>query len=369
MPLPGGVGGAGSCAATDVVGQKPVTAVDLFCGAGGLTRGLLNAGISVRAGYDIDESCRYPFESNNGVPFVKADVREINPDDLHTVLGGEPNLVAGCAPCQPYSILTNARDQTKDSRAHLLGEFCRIAMALRPTYVTMENVPGLRNKSVFFEFLRELEQNDYWYDWRVADSSRYGVPQRRQRLVLVGSRAAPIELPRPRRGRPPGVRGTISRLPRLAAGGQDPSDPLHRAADLSGLNLRRVQASSPGGTWRDWSPRLKLRCHSSPRGQDYIQSYGRALWSAPSAPITTKFFNLGSGRFGHPEQDRAFSLREGALLQTFPADYRFCPPEENPSLAPMARLIGNAVPVRLAEAIGRTIAGHAATQFTTPGGR
>ncbi len=347
--------------------EKAVTAVDIFCGAGGLSRGLLDAGIAVRAGYDIDDNCRYPYEANNGVAFVEVDVRELEPENVKPVLGREPNLVAGCAPCQPYSIMTNRRGGNEDSRIHLLSEFSRIVVELLPTYVTMENVPGLRRMDVFRDFVDELTRSDYVVDWEVVDSSRYGVPQHRHRLILMASRAGPIGVPPRRRGRPPTVRGAIGRLPKLAAGEWLCSDPLHHSADLTDLNLSRIRASSQGGTWREWPSELRLRCHSSSEGRSYTHSYGRMRWDAPASPITTKFFNLGSGRFGHPEQDRALSLREGALLQTFPETYAFSPPGEKLRLRVAGGLVGNAVPVRLAQAIGRTIAEHAATRFAASG--
>jgi len=340
-----------------------VTAIDIFCGAGGLTRGLLDAGIAVGAGYDIDEDCRFPYEANNGVPFVRVDVKELEPEDVREALGEEPNLVAGCAPCQPYSIMTHGRAGTEESRGHLLSEFSRIVMQILPTYVTMENVPGLTRREAFRAFVAELWRNGYWVDWEIVDSSRYGVPQRRHRLILMASRMAPIRVPPRRHGRPPGVRGAIGRLPRLMAGESHSLDPLHRAAHLADVNLSRIQASGPGGTWLEWPSELRLRCHSRPGGRGYTHSYGRMRWGAPSPPITTKFYNFGSGRFGHPEQNRALSLREGALLQTFPASYAFQPPGDKLPLASVGGLIGNAVPVKLAHAVGSTIQQHAAICF------
>lgn len=338
---------------------KAITAVDVFCGVGGLTRGLLDAGILVGAGYDIDEDCQYPYEANNGVPFVQVDVSRLKPDDVKAVLGDEPNLVAGCAPCQPYSILTNRQLGVEDSRVHLLGEFSRIVSGTLPTYVTMENLPGLRKREAFVDFAKDLKTNGYWVDWKVADCIRYGVPQHRRRLILLASRAGPVKAPPMRRGKVPTVRGAIGRLPHLAAGQTNRTDPVHRAAGLAEINLDRVRASKPGGTWRDWPAELRLRCHSVPGGRGYTESYGRMRWDAPAPSITTKFFNLGSGRFGHPEQDRALSPREAALLQTFPPTYTFVPPGKVGRLTVLGKLIGNAVPVKLGRSIGRTIVAHA----------
>jgi DNA (cytosine-5)-methyltransferase 1 len=343
--------------------DRRVAAVDIFCGAGGLTRGLMDAGIEVQAGYDNDGAARYPYSANNGVPFIEADVRNLAASEVATVLGPEPNLLAGCAPCQPYSIMTNRNKGIADARAPLLTEFCRIVSGVLPTYVTVENVPGFAGSGVFAEFVSRLNQTGYFVDWGVLDAARYGVPQHRRRLVLLASKIAPIELPRPQRGRSPTVRGAIGKLPRLAAGRCHSLDLLHRAAGLNRVNLDRVRASSPGSSWRDWPEELKLKCQLSSESRDYEHSYGRMEWDAPSPPITTKFFNLGSGRHGHPEQNRALSLREGAILQSFPVGYSFCAPGKEIQLRTAGRLIGNAVPVRLAQAIGSAVVAHSAIHF------
>jgi DNA (cytosine-5)-methyltransferase 1 len=348
-----------------------VTAVDIFCGAGGLTRGLLEAGIVVRAGYDNDEAGRHPYTANNGVPFLNADVRNLRAKDVAEILGPEPNLLAGCAPCQPYSIMTN-KVKTADAREHLLNDFLKIVEGVRPTYVTVENVPGLTRSGVFRYFVSRLKKGGYHVDWKVVDASRYGVPQHRRRLILLASKAGPINVPPPRRGRPPTVRGAIGGLPKLRAGKCDDLDRLHRAAGLTRANLDRIRATPMGGGWQDWPDELKLKCQrSSDAEKNYKHSYGRMNWGSPSPPITTKFFNLGSGRHGHPDQNRAISLREGALLQSFPRDYSFTPIGKDPELIVEGRLIGNAVPVKLAAAIGGVVVRDAALHFvrTSEGNR
>lgn len=155
------------------------------------------------------------------------------------------------------------------------------------------------------------------------------------------------------------IRPFIEKLPRIAAGETCKSDILHRSASLSPINLQRIQSSVPGGTWKDWPEELRCKCHIKDTGQTYTSVYGRMSWDKIGPTMTTQFFCYGTGRYGHPEQDRALSLREGALLQTFPQNYEFFEPKEQKySMRDIARHIGNAVPVRLGEIIGESINKH-----------
>ena len=151
------------------------------------------------------------------------------------------------------------------------------------------------------------------------------------------------------------VRDTIASLPKLAAGETDPMDRLHKARSVTERNLRRLRSSRPGGTWADWPMDLRARCHQKKTGSSYQSVYSRMLWDEPSPTITTQAYNFGTGRFGHPEQDRSITLREAALLQTFPRSYKFVKPREEVFLARVGRLIGNAVPPRLAFFIGKEL--------------
>ena len=154
------------------------------------------------------------------------------------------------------------------------------------------------------------------------------------------------------------VRDAIQGLDGIEAGGASDSDPMHKSSKLSQMNLDRIRNSTPGGTWRDWDDSLRAACHSRESGRTYPSVYGRMEWDRPAPTITTQFHGFGNGRFGHPAQDRAISLREGALLQTFPKDYSFVPDGDPVCIASVARLIGNAVPVSLGEGIGRSIVAH-----------
>ena len=338
--------------------------VDVFCGAGALSRGLEEEGIDVVVGVDYDPVCRYPYETNNGGRFVLADVSELTGDELADALGDEgPRIMAGCPPCQPFSTYSQRYEVEKMREYGLLSEFTRLVGEVRPDVVTLENVPAITKHDVFGQFVESLEEWGYhvWYD--VVDASKYGTPQRRRRLVLLASRLGDIELLPPTHETPRTVREVIGDLPPLAAGEADPDDPLHVAASLSPKNLARIRASRPGGTWRDWPEELVAACHRGASGQTYGAVYGRMEWDGPSPTITTQAYSYGSGRFGHPEQDRAISLREAALLQGFPRDYSFVPPGEKVTFKHVGRLVGNAVPVDLARAIGRSIVAHLETHF------
>jgi DNA (cytosine-5)-methyltransferase 1 len=203
---------------------------------------------------------------------------------------------------------------------------------------------------------------DYHVWHGIVECAQYRIPQTRKRLVLLASRLGSIALLPPliNERRPPTVRDAIHHLPKLAAGESDPHDSLHCACRLSRLNLRRIRASKPGGTWRDWNQSLVSKCHRKTTGESYPSVYGRMEWNAPSPTITTQCFGYGTGRFGHPEQDRAITLREAAILQTFPRSYKFVPPGITPKFSVMGRLIGNAVPVRLGEVVAKSILGHVA---------
>src|SRR5665213_554926 len=339
------------------MGNSPLAAIDLFCGAGGLTHGLVKAGIPVVAGIDLDPSCRFPFEANNKAKFVLRDVADVTSEDLIALYPeGVTRILVGCAPCQPFSRYSQRRNQ-RDQKWGLLEHFSRLVSGVRPAVVSMENVPGLEREDVFRDFTKLLHSLEYDVSYTKAFCPAYGIPQHRTRLVLLASTIGKIELlsatHRPHRYR--SVAQAISQLPRLARGEADPRDPLHRACKLSHRNLERIRASKPGGHWRDWPAHLVNACHREESGKNYVSVYGRMEWGIPSPTITTQFFGFGNGRFGHPDQDRAISLREGAILQSFPRKYRFCSNKADVSFAVLGRMIGNAVPVRLGRVIGKSI--------------
>ena len=339
--------------------HSQVAAIDLFCGAGGLSFGLLSAGINVMAGFDVDGACRYPFEENiTGAMFMDRDVRTLSADELNDLWPeGSIRALAGCAPCQPFSPYRRGTRTFTDERWPLLREFTRLVRDTRPEFVTTENVPPLAGTSVFREFVRVLEDLGYSIDSRSRSCLDYGLPQSRRRLVLVASLLGEITIPEgPLRGLAPKTVGdTIRVLPPIVAGGIDNEDPLHRSRKLEPINLARIQASAPGGTWLDWPEELRSPCHRRSSGASFKNVYARMEWDKPSPTLTTHFHNFGTGRFGHPEQDRAISVREAAMLQGFPRDYRFVEPGQKVHFTTLGRLIGNAVPPPLGQAIGEAM--------------
>jgi DNA (cytosine-5)-methyltransferase 1 len=337
------------------VTKTKIVGVDLFCGAGGLTYGLQRSGIEIIAGFDVDPACEYPYSKNTRGKFVPSDIRSITGTQLAQLYPpGSIRLLAGCAPCQPFSShLRKAGDSTEKDWA-LLNEFSRIVHELKPELVTMENVPGLATKRVFLDFVAALKSNDYEVDFRSLYCPRFGIPQHRRRMVLVASRIGMIQVPSPRRSRDrfPTVRQAIGKLPALEAGTSHPKDPLHITRTLTDINLRRIRVSKPGGTWKEWPTELRSSCHLKPTGKSYQSVYARMAWDEPAPTITTQSYNFGTGRFGHPEQDRAITLREAAILQSFPRHYEFVKPGDPVHLTRVGKLIGNAVPPRLAFFIG-----------------
>ena len=340
--------------------RPPASVVDIFCGAGGLSHGFRQRGFEIVGGIDIDEDCRYPFEYNNNAPFIRRDVVTLKADEINGLFTpGRPRVLVGCAPCQPFSTYNQ---KNEDPKWQLLRQFGDLVDKVRPDVLSMENVPRLlafKDGSTFKRFVKKLRDAEYHVVWDVLYGPDFGLAQTRSRLVLLASKLGPIELPSATHtGKHRTVRDEIGTLPPLSHGEVDDSDVLHRASRLSEINVRRISSAKPGGTWRDWAPRLVADCHKVETGKGYSSVYGRMEWDEPSPTITTQFFGFGNGRFGHPEQDRALSLREGALLQGFPRDYEFIAPGERVQFKKVGRLIGNAVPVKLAAAIANSINKH-----------
>lgn len=341
--------------------------VDLFCGIGGLSAGFKTEGFTVLAGVDVDGSCRYAYEKNIGSTFLMKSVADLKPDELKKLYSPTARRVLiGCAPCQPFSMYTgryrqNETQEDSDKRWALLRVFAELIEKTRPDVVSMENVPRLTVHPAFDTFVKTLETAGYVVTWHKVRAQHYGVPQRRTRLVLFASLHGEVALAEATHSENPvTVRDAISSLPPIAAGAVDTADRLHRSRGLGERNLRRIQATKEGGSWRDWDGDLQLDCHKKEGGKSFRAVYGRMNWDEPSPVITTQCLGIGNGRFGHPEQDRAISIREAAILQSFPADFEFVAPEEKVIGLHLARQIGNAVPPKLGEAVARSIRQHLA---------
>ena len=351
-----------------------VKVFDFFSGCGGASRGFQEAGMDVVFALDQDEDAKQTYKQNfPSAIFEVGDIRKVKEDSVHELVDQErphPILFCGCAPCQPFTKQNTSRPQPNmDDRVPLLLEFLRFVKKCKPDIVFVENVPGIQNVSPDSEplsgFLRGLK--DVGYPEPAYDSvplKRYGVPQGRRRFLLLASRHGALDLPPETHG--PGtakpefatVRDWIGDLPEIAAGETDPHIPNHSAAGLSRLNLERIRATPEGGGNRNWPKNLRPACHRNATG--YSDVYGRMFWDRPASGLTTRCISYSNGRFGHPQQDRAISVREAACLQTFPRDFRF-----SGSLTSMARQIGNAVPVRLATVVGRHVARHLAEAGVT----
>lgn len=357
--------------------EKPLSpddfsVADLFCGVGGLTHGFILEGFKVDAGIDSDNTCEYAYETNNNTEFYHRDITQLSATELYKYYTKRRKILVGCAPCQPFSLYSHsgnsknnsrAEGSTNDSKWKLLYSFSNLIKDVDPEIVSMENVPQLINFNsgrVYQDFVIFLEKLGYKVSAFIVNAQDYGVPQRRKRLILFASKYGRITLidKTITNNQYLTVRQTIGHLPPVEDGIAHPDDPLHRARKLSVLNKRRIKATKEGGFWRDWDEELILNCHKKNSGKEFSSVYGRMKWNDVSPTITTCCIGLNNGRFGHPEQDRAITLREAALLQSFPDDYKFLAPNQKLNSEIVARQIGNAVPVNLAVVIARSIKNH-----------
>ena len=344
-----------------------VKVFDFFSGCGGASCGFMDAGMEIVFALDFDPDSRRTYQTNfPSTHYVFKNIRKTPISEVRSIVDAQrpnPLLFCGCAPCQPFTRHNRKQiEKEDDDRKTLLSRFAEFVEACKPDIVFIENVAGLEEEKSstgpFGEFLQSLRSAGYDYiKYSKVRAMKYGIPQCRCRLVLLASRHGPIELPSETNG--PGtdnpsyetVRNWIGNLPPIEAGDEHETFLNHRAARLSELNLERIRATPEGGGRKDWPERFRLECHNNTTG--YSDVYGRMAWDRPATALTTRCISYSNGRFGHPDQDRAISIREAACLQTFPRDFKF-----EGSLASMARQIGNAVPVRLATIIGQHINRH-----------
>ncbi|QDW24749.1 DNA cytosine methyltransferase [Pedobacter sp. KBS0701] len=341
-------------------------AVDFFCGAGGVTCGFAKADIKVLGGIDIDPKFKETYEGNNKSLFINEDVSNFAPEKLKDLLPisiRQDNLIfVGCSPCQYYSNLKSDKDKSHAGRL-LLDDFKEFVIHYKPGFVFIENVPGLETKvgSPLHKFKLALKKIGYTFDQKVLNAKFFGVPQNRRRFVLIATRlVSKIELPKQLKTKDKIITvmdaiGDYKKFPMVNAGNKDFSSFQHSVANLSALNLERViNTPKNGGSRKAWenNDKLQLECYKSHNG--HYDVYGRLHWDKPSPTITTRFIYTSTGRYSHPEQNRALSLREGATLQSFPLDYSF----NSTSQGVIATMIGNAVPPKLSQAIGETLKSH-----------
>lgn len=322
--------------------MNKLIAIDLFAGCGGLTCGLKLAGFKVVGAVEVAALPAETYRENHPtVDLKEEDIRKIDPSAWMKELGlkaGELDLMAGCPPCQGFSTLrtNNGARSNKDRRNSLVREMVRLVETFQPKALLMENVPGLRSKGVFKEFIKELVDMKYIPQEDVHDVVRYGVPQRRKRLVLAAGHGFKVPFANEVEGIKT-VRETIAALPAAGSG----RDYWHdRPEKRTPLMMERIQATpKDGGSRSAWPRELWLKCHLETDG--FKDVYGRMKWDSPAPTITGGCFNPSRGRYLHPQENRCITLREAALLQTFPRRYKF---SRLASKHDVALMIGNAIP-------------------------
>lgn len=338
-------------------------AIDFFCGAGGMTAGFRKAGINVIAGIDIDKECKKTYEKNNkGSSFICTNIKNFSFEEFEKQTGVIRNddelIFIGCSPCQYFSKITTDKKKSKESKNHLT-DFIKFVDEYNPGFIVIENVPGIltKDESPLNDFLDFLKSKNYHHDKAIINAYKYGVPQTRRRFLLIASRVNPnTKLPKANTKKIPTVRDFISEekgFPVLKVGTVDKTFKIHTVAGLSGKNLLRLKLTAKnGGTRLSYvdDKDLAVPCQYKKKNS-FADTYGRMHWDKPAPTITTKFFSISNGRFVHPEQDRAISLREGATLQTFNKSYKFF----GNSICSIARQIGNAVPPVLSKNIALSI--------------
>jgi DNA (cytosine-5)-methyltransferase 1 len=341
------------------------SAIDAFCGAGGLSLGLQTAGFDIKIGFDVDPVCVRTLSQNPSHishPVIEADVRSMLNGRLMDIVGvgkGEIDLLAGGPPCQGFSIQRTTGEE-HDERNTLVNDYGDLIKEIFPRFFLLENVPGIggaRGRKILTAFLSRMGEIGYVIHEKVLDAQHYGVPQRRKRYLIVGERLSKngrvyFKWPSPISAPPLSVRDAIGHLPSPPSDGSEhPAIPNHRADRLSKLNKARLEALAEGQGRTSLPEHLLADCHKiSADVAGHRNVYGRMAWDQVAPTITARFDSFTRGKFGHPEETRTISLREGAILQAFPESYRFVG-----NKVEVARQIGNAVPPKLATSVGKEI--------------
>ena len=347
--------------------KKKIKVFDFFSGCGGTAQGFKQAGLDVVVGIDNDKDAAETYKHNiKPELFLNDDIRNIKTDSLKQYIDKYKKenyiLFCGCAPCQPFSSQNKKRFSKDDKRFSLLDEFSRFVEEYEPDFIFFENVPGMKKlkpeESPLYKFEKKLKDKGYHVSGpQIVCAEDYGVPQKRRRLILIASKINEISFPQATHG--PNcekpfitVRDAISSLPKLAAGCENKKVLNHKSAKLSEINLARIKNIKEGQSIANCNGKLALKCYNTHKGHGDV--YGRLKWDEPSVTLTTKCTSLSNGRFGHPEQDRALTPREAACIQSFPMDFEF----KGAGVTSWGKQVGNAVPVKLAEAFGLNYKKH-----------
>lgn len=344
--------------------RTELKAIDFFCSGGGMSFGMQQAGIDILAGIDFDPNCKATYEANiKGAKYILADVSNLKEEDLAKEINIKKNddnlILVGCSPCQYWTIIRTSKNKSAQSK-DLLHEFHRFVKFYNPGYVVVENVPGILKKtkeSGLNIFIDDLKERGYEVHFEIVNLNNYGVPETRKRFSLIANRVTKKKIfPLPDSSCPivSDFLGKKHGFPKILAGHKDSSNYMHTTAGLSEKNLRRLKLTPKnGGSRKSWANTdLQLEAYKRKKGNiSFNDTYGRMSWDKPAPTITTKFFSISNGRFAHPVEDRAISLREGATLQTFPKNYNFLAS----SISIVAQMIGNAVPPIYAKKIGLSI--------------
>ncbi len=334
--------------------KRRLNAIDLFSGCGGLSEGLRQAGFKVVAGVEVDKNAAKAYLMNHtDTVLFEDDIRKLDTDKILKLLKGNPlHLLAGCPPCQGFSSLRkmNRKSAVRDKRNSLIGEYYRFVEELNPLTIMLENVPGIVDYSLFQSIVRKLKKLGYDIEYRVVNVADYSVPQRRKRLVLVGSKLGKIEIAKEKNT----IITVKTALCKLKKNGKD--DALQNIYPKHTAYIQKMISLIPkdGGSREDLPKRYQLECHKK-KNVGFRDVYGRLRWDAVSSTITGGCLKPSKGRFLHPEEDRCISAREAALLQTFPVDYKFPADITRDALA---LLIGNALPPEFSKVQAENIFRH-----------
>jgi DNA (cytosine-5)-methyltransferase 1 len=333
---------------------------DLFSGAGGLTEGLREAGFDTKFAFEINEMAAKAYSMNHeSTVVITKDIRDVNGvdmDEIKNKLNGlDLHLLAGCPPCQGFSSVRrlNKLKPVADPRNDLINEYVRFVEYFKPYTIMLENVPWLGQDDLFAGVKKKLEEIEYNIDVSIVNVKDYGVPQKRKRLVLIGSRLGPISIAKPNKeNKKITVHDCIGALPKS----EESDDKLHKIFPHHTPKIQELIKDIPhdGGSRRDLGEDRQLKCHMK-KNVGFYDIYGRLRWDDYSSTITGGCLNPSKGRFLHPEQDRCISAREAALLQSFPPNYKF--PTDVP-ISSIALMIGNALPPKFAYYQAKNIRRH-----------